>query len=78
MLDAHFAIILAQIEFITLLDNCFYTTFLSYHGGADWPEEVKEVHAGEWHGEQAEDHIRHGQVEDEDVPGVGLDIVSHR
>ena len=39
---------------------------------------MQEVHAGEGHGEDTQDHVRHGQVQDEDVPGVGLNIVHHR
>ena len=39
---------------------------------------VEEVHGGEGDGDHAEHEVRHRQVEDEDVPGVGLHVARHR
>ena len=46
-----------------------------YQVNVDRPEEMKQVETGEWDGEEAEDDIGEGKVEDEDVPGVGLNMV---
>ena len=62
--------------------NPFYESILIlrsfYHSEVYDPEVVEEVHGGEGDGDHTEHEVRHRQVEDEDVPGVGLHVARHR
>ena len=56
-----------------LILSCFYHSGVYYE-----PEVVEEVHGGEGDGDHAEHQVRHRQIQDEDVPGVGLHVARHR
>ena len=36
---------------------------------------MEKIHASERNCERTENNVRDGKIEDEDVPGIGLDIV---
>ena len=36
---------------------------------------MQKIHTSERYGERAENDVRDGKIENEDVPGIGLDVV---
>ena len=49
--------------------------FKIYHWSVKRPKVMKKIHTSERDGEGAENYVRESKIENEDVPGVGLDIV---